>query len=556
MAENSLKRIPFVLNALTGKELKAGNRDVSRVYNLLTDPRIGFCESDGFKPIHDCKNSAEFSQIFLDVLNQCQDKYQLIFYFSGHGDNLNNQYCLKVGVNDLDWLPFNNLINYLKMNNVTRAILILDACHSGAAIDGLKNSNNVPSIKEDDIPQGIAIIASCRKSQFSQELPNGAAGVFTELFCQAIETEFDGKGTQDGFIYVEDIVNYINHKLDTQEKYSNFDQRSVFCVHKAEKKIWIAKTRQNNLPSKNQLSESSISSHDELRISYEKTHPNRYPCPEANIDDLDLELLKKLLQSDINSSDLELLHPDFDLYIRNNLQKILSDFKLYSHIPERGKTFLHKAAVLCFCKRPERIYTQARAVFTAGNPKDSYFHKEYIEGSLSYQITTLVTKVGRYSEKISSIGKDGTRLEIDTIDLNIARELISNAIAHRDYQSSAHIKVAITSEALEVYSPGRFPSDLSWDKLINRPERTSYPVDSAIAYYLKGLLVAEGIGRGFALFQQYIKDNGTDSIVCKELEDPAIFIRVLHRSKFQVVPIISEPQIQPSKNEGWKIAET
>lgn len=541
MVEDSSKRIPFVLNALTNGELTAGNRDVSQVYNLLIDPEIGNCQSDGFKPVYDCQSRSKFLELFLDVLSKYQNKDQLIFYFSGHGDNRNDQYCLKFGLNDSDWLPFNNLINELHMNNVARAIFILDACHSGAAIEGIRSLNSVPSIKENDIPKGIAIIASCRKSQVSQELLNGAAGVFTELFCQAIKTGLDGKGTEDGCIYVEDVVDYINHKLETEEKYVYFKQRSIFSIHKAERRIWIAKTqtRQNNLRTKNQPTEPSINTIEDLKTLYIQTHPSRHPCFEANIHDLDLELLKQFCHPDIKSFDI-------NSYIHNHLDKILSDFKLYSPIQERGIKFLHKAAVLCFCQRPERIYNQVTTVFTVGNPSDLYFQKEDIEGPLSYQITTLVQKVVKYSEKISSIGKDGMRHEIDTIDPNVARELISNAFAHRDYQSSAHIKVAITPEALEIYSPGKFPSDLSWDKLINRSESTSYPVDSAIAYYLKKLLFFEGIGRGFDVFKQYIRDNGTYSILCKQLEGPAIFVRVLHRGS----------QIQPTQNGGWKGAGT
>lgn len=39
---------------------------------------------------------------------------------------------------------------------------------------------------------------------------DGLFGVFIDIFCRGIEMSFDGKGINDGKIYVEDIVSYIN----------------------------------------------------------------------------------------------------------------------------------------------------------------------------------------------------------------------------------------------------------------------------------------------------------------------------------------------------------
>ncbi len=244
MSEDSPKRIALVLNCSTGEELKGGNRDVSRVYSILTNPQQGMCLPNKSKPIHDCENRDSFEKILRSTLQGWDIKTQLVFYFSGHGDirGNNNQYCLKMGLDNSEWYPFKNLMNELDLAGVKRAIIILDACHSGAAVEGNKNSddNVFNSIKTDDIPQGIAIIASSRKTQTSQELLDGSSGVFTDIFCMGIETSLDEKGTSDGKIYVEDIVSYINHKLETEERYLKFPQRSVFHLDRAEKKIWIA----------------------------------------------------------------------------------------------------------------------------------------------------------------------------------------------------------------------------------------------------------------------------------------------------------------------------
>ena len=246
MLEASPKRIALVLNPLTGEELKGVKRDVSKVYSILTDPQRGMCLDNDSISVHDCKSRDSFEKILRSTLKNWEVKNQLVFYFSGHGDvRGNNQYCLKMGLDNSEWYPFKNLMNELDVAVVKRAIIILDACHSGAALEGSKNvdGNIFNHINKDDIPQGIAIIASSRKTQKSQELSDGSSGVFTDIFCRGIETSLDGKGTNDGKIYVEDIVSYINHKLETEEKYIKFPQRSLFYLNRAEKKIWIAKGR-------------------------------------------------------------------------------------------------------------------------------------------------------------------------------------------------------------------------------------------------------------------------------------------------------------------------
>ncbi|MEM1171837.1 MAG: caspase family protein [Cyanobacteria bacterium P01_H01_bin.35] len=529
MSQDSPKRIALVLNTLTNGELKGGKRDVSRVYSILTNPEQGMCLPNKSTPIHDCGNRDGFEKVLRSTLQSWDIKTQLVFYFSGHGDiRGNNQFCLKMGLDNSEWYPFKNLMNELELAGVKRAIIILDACHSGAAVEGSRNSDNniFNSIKQDDIPQGIAIIASSRKTQTSQELLDGSSGVFTDIFCTGIETSLDEKGTNDGKIYVEDIVSYIENKLSTEEKYSTFTQRPVFSLDRAEKKIWIAQGKKREYSTQaNVKSSHSIRTPEELQILYEQTHPNRHPCPQATIEDIDLEVLEKYANK---------VEPE--LYKTANLEEVLSKLKLYSPIQDGGSNVLHKSAVLCFHKRPEMIYPQARSVFVFGRPRESNFVRQDIFGPLSSQVEALVEKVKKYSETISYIAEDGLRREVEEIDLRVARELISNAIAHRDYQLTGTVKVTITSEALEVYSPGRFSPGLSWEKLIDGIAPVSNPVDEAISLYLLNLLAFEGIGRGFDVFKEYIKENGSDSILCRELPGPTTYIRVLRRANRRTIP--------------------
>jgi tetratricopeptide (TPR) repeat protein len=513
------KRIAFVVAALTGKELQASQRDASAIFTILTDPTLGMCHPKESKLIHECRSKADFGSAIDSVLGSWDSSTQLIFYFSGHGEVIVNNYCFKFG--EINY-PFKNLLTELETCRVNRAILILDTCHSGAAI-GTKNDGSPVIIEGKDISPGIAIIASSKKTQQSYELEDNSHSVFTSLLCEGINTGLGGIPTENGLISVSNIVTYIQEKL-SDPKFSTYLQNPLFEIAKAEKDIWITKnksgtnTKEESENYKDVLHTGRVQSYDELRILYEQTAQNYHPCFDANVDELDLELLQEYSNK---------IEPGF--YKNRNLQEILSKLVLYSPILYRGQKVLHQSAVLCFHKKPHKPYPQARSIFIKGNPASSHFIREDICGPLSYQVKQLIQKVDNNIVKKSYIDKDGTRCEEMDIDISVVREMISNAITHRDYAMNGSVKIVITQEAVEVYNPGSFPLDKSWNQLLNNSVIFSEPTDAAIAMYLTNLLVYEGIGRGFSIFKEYIEKNGLNSLTCQE-QTGMICIRLLRRS--------------------------
>ena len=69
MNETTGKRIAFVVNARTGDELQAGNRDSSRLWTLLTDPNLGRCEHI-HPPLHNCENEFSFLKKLKEILKK------------------------------------------------------------------------------------------------------------------------------------------------------------------------------------------------------------------------------------------------------------------------------------------------------------------------------------------------------------------------------------------------------------------------------------------------------------------------------------------------------
>ncbi|NCR42635.1 MAG: tetratricopeptide repeat protein, partial [Microcystis aeruginosa W13-11] len=523
-SEKQSQRIAVAISAINKGELNAVIPDVSRVHAWLTNPEFGDCKSNGPKPLHECQSRANFSDYFLPIIEKWNTQDQLIFYFSGHGDMRGEIYCLKLGINDRDWLPFSNLIEDLRASKVNRAILILDACHSGAATKGIRSSESLVSELEKSnqkLPKGIVIITSCQETQVSRETKKGDYGIFTKFLCEAVESGLEGNSNKP-YIYIGDIVSYIIGKIERDPIYSQFNQRPQFKVINADSDIWIAKNKHIlQDKSKENEQQNRVTSSEELKFLYEQIHPNRHPCTEASLDKIDLELIKKY------ATKMGLSEED-----QKNLEKIVDELKLYSPIYHEGKQYLHKAAVLCFHQNPERIYPQCKSTFVDRTRGKTAFERYDIHGSLIHQIEKLFDRVKQATKKISFINKKGIRQEIDDIDLKVAREIISNAIAHRNYQLNSHVQVIITPEALEVKSPGNFPDNTSWEKLIKESTPVSIPIDAAIAQYLSQLSGYEGIGQGFTLFKEYIENNGLESLTCKKLQGEYICVSLLRRNEF------------------------
>ncbi|MEO0769102.1 MAG: caspase family protein, partial [Cyanobacteria bacterium J06649_4] len=526
--KQTIKRVAFVINAFA-EELRGLNRDVSRVHTILTEPKLGGCENLG-PPIHDCRSRTEFFEYLLPLLEDWNRSDQLLFYFAGHGEiRKGEQYCLKVGTNNTDFLPFSSLMSELDANGVNRAIIILDACHSGAATErrGDSNSGVFSAIKQEGIPRGIAIIASSKKTQTSLELPDGSHGVFTKLLCDGIENGLDGKATKDGLITVEDIVDYISEKLEKDDSYVEFRQRPVFSVHKADRAIWLTKNSSGTNERKARYQTSSyVRSPEELKLLYEKTLPTLHPSVNSRTDDLEWELIEDYFERVQKES-----------HTRYSREEILIKLNLYSPIKHEGRDLLHKAAVLCFYKNPERLYHLSKSIFVdKGNSSSITFIREDIHGPLSEQIKILIEKVNKGLNKTSYIDSQGVRKEISEIDPSVVRELISNAISHRDYGVKAPVKVTLTEDFLEVQSPGKFPSSMTWDLLVTSPASISLPINAAISQYITHLLLFEGIGHGFDVFRQYITENGSDSLTCMVLPGPFTCIRAKRRSVEDLLP--------------------
>lgn len=511
------ERVALVISALNAGELTAGRRDSTRVYTVLTDPERGACSRSSPSPVCDCTDLHCFSSHYQSVIRKLNPEDQLVFYFSGHGRVASDKFVLQVGQDENELVPFGNLISDFQVHGLRKAIFILDSCHSGAALREKGGSLVLDCISQIALPTGIAVLASCRDFEKSFETDDGAASVFTKLLCDAIESGLDGKPTPGSVITVDQVVEHINAKLNTPA-FEQFAQTCQYEVLGAEGAIWLAKNVSGELaptPFRSNAVQ-GITSEFELKVAYERILTSRHPCHGATLDDLDWELVRTFAQEETGEE------------LPMTKEAAVSKLKFYSPLASSSPV-LHYAAVLCFCQHPQRLIPQAEVVFTAGNPGEPRpFVRQEIRGPLPRQIDDALRLVTSRLEVMTAIDSGSKRREELEIPEDIIREIIANAIGHRDYSLNATIQIRLTNDSLEVQSPGAFPAGFSWEDLLSK-NIGSNPTDPVVAYYLVRLRNMERIGRGFERIRDYRKANGESSIAFETLPGPAVLVRVVRR---------------------------
>jgi ATP-dependent DNA helicase RecG len=91
--------------------------------------------------------------------------------------------------------------------------------------------------------------------------------------------------------------------------------------------------------------------------------------------------------------------------------------------------------------------------------------------------------------------------------LDAVREIVLNAVIHRDYASSSDTIVKVFDERIEIYNPGKLPSGLTIDKLLSGDYRST-PRNRKIADMFKEVGLVEKYGSGIRRIIQGFREYG------------------------------------------------
>ncbi len=179
---------------------------------------------------------------------------------------------------------------------------------------------------------------------------------------------------------------------------------------------------------------------------------------------------------------------------------------------KRGCLILHdgqlcptNAGILLFGKEPQLFVrgSDITAARFAGNEMGDVFTRQDIGGTLPQQIRRVETFLVDNLRKGVQLGEQMARTEQREYPLSAVRELVVNAVAHRDYSIQGDgIRLYLFNDRLEITSPGGLPGPVTIDNIVD--ERFSR--NSAIVQVLSDLGFIERLGYGvdrvFALMRE------------------------------------------------------
>ena len=145
------------------------------------------------------------------------------------------------------------------------------------------------------------------------------------------------------------------------------------------------------------------------------------------------------------------------------------------------------------------IVCQVISVLSGSTPNFTDTRLE-ISGDLFTQIDGLISFMNRILLPVSLRTGEGKRIDDLEIPKIALREIIANALIHRDYNTQQHVSVRVTDSFIEISNPGEFPQPFDSATLWNKP--FSKPRDAMLSRLAYHAGYVERIGSGLAIVKE------------------------------------------------------
>lgn len=167
----------------------------------------------------------------------------ILFSFSGHG--LTNSYGKGFLLtadsytdnNFANCLKVNDVVNWIRMTNVKKAILLLDACRKNFQ-KGIRFNQNGLKAERFKQAEMVAIFYATKRDWFSYEEEEGNFGVFTKYIIKGLKGEADTSiaGNGDGIVAFLELVAYVEEEVIGWALRNNYRQKP-FTYHICKEKF-------------------------------------------------------------------------------------------------------------------------------------------------------------------------------------------------------------------------------------------------------------------------------------------------------------------------------
>jgi len=247
--------------------------------------------------------------------------------------------------------------------------------------------------------------------------------------------------------------------------------------------------------------------------------------PRVSVDDLKQSAIKLFKEKSVKSGRLTAEDVDVDDRI------LMENLNLFE------EDSLIRAAVLSFYYDPEKwIFGSYIKIGFFVTDADLRYHDE-VHGPLIEQIDTTVNLVYTKYLKALIYYEGIQRVEKFMFPREAFREILINAVIHKDYSSSNPIQISVYDDKIYIWNNGEMPASLSsTDKLFEKHSSMPYNPRLAVVFFKSGMI--EAWGRSFEKIKRECDDYDTPlpeynisvdgvMVLCKPNE---IYMRLLNRA--------------------------
>ncbi len=206
------------------------------------------------------------------------------------------------------------------------------------------------------------------------------------------------------------------------------------------------------------------------------------PCLKATLADLNAELISAFLTRARTARGLP-------------IAENATASELLTHLNLLVEGHLTNAAVLLFGRRPQRFVSSSAVKcahfhgteVTKPIPSSEGFKGQVFKGTV-FELVDQVVDFVMSRIKVANVAP------VTIIPLEVVREAIVNAVAHRDYTGNGNVQVRLFADRVEIWNPGLLPPSLTLE-MLRRPH-DSIPRNPLLAraLYLAGYTARVGTG--------------------------------------------------------------
>ena len=190
----------------------------------------------------------------------------------------------------------------------------------------------------------------------------------------------------------------------------------------------------------------------------------------------------------------------FDVLARTSVKETLERLELF----RKGQ--FTNTAILLFAKRPQKFFVQSkiRCGRIKGTDNYDFLDMKVLEGTIP-ELREGALKFAKEHIKRAVYFDANQRYDKWEYPVRALEELITNALAHRDYFSNSDIQLSIYDNRIEIWNPGELPKPLTPEDL--KHKHKSIPRNKLLASQLFLIKHIERWGMGTNRVMEEMKQN-------------------------------------------------